>query len=91
MTAGSNVWLTAAVAGYGGTIAHVNFYADGALVTSITPPTWETGWQSSVNGAHAITAVATDGNGLTITSRTATVTIIGVRRALVVVERHRAR
>jgi len=51
-----------------GTIAKVDFYADGALIGTASAPPYTLSWNPYAQGTFAITAVATDNLGLTATS-----------------------
>lgn len=56
-----------------GTVANVDFYVDGALVTSDNSSPYTANWVATA-GAHALTAVAYDNDGLSKTSAVVNVT-----------------
>ena len=69
---GSNVTL-AARATDDGSVANVGFYVDGVLAGNASASPYTVNWTATA-GAHALTAVATDGAGLSATSAVVNVT-----------------
>ena len=59
-----------------GTIARVDYYADGALVASATAAPYTAAWNGATNGSHSIIVKAVDTTGSTVTSSPATVTVL---------------
>ncbi len=77
-TVSGNTNVTATASESGGTIVKVQFELDGqALGAADTTNPYSTTWNTATttNGSHALTAVATDGSGNTVTSSTVTVTV----------------
>ncbi|HEY6167974.1 MAG TPA: Ig-like domain-containing protein [Verrucomicrobiae bacterium] len=74
----SSLLLSAAAGDADGTVAHVDFFADGALLgTRLTPTNsaYTFLWAGPASGAHALTAVAVDNLGIATTSAPVNVTI----------------
>lgn len=75
---GVQTTLTATPADADGTIASVQFFANGtALGTAITAAPYTVNFTSNIAGTIAITATATDNLGTTTTSAPATITVTG--------------
>ncbi|MDD2898591.1 MAG: Ig-like domain-containing protein [Desulfuromonadaceae bacterium] len=58
----------AATALAGSTISKVEFFADGTLIGTATTPPYGINWIGAADGAHTLTAKATDSNGWATTS-----------------------
>lgn len=69
---------TAAAVGVGGSIANVQFFANGILLGTVTTAPYTFVWVPLALGNYSITAVATDNVGASTTSAAATVNINGV-------------
>jgi YVTN family beta-propeller protein len=77
MISSSTVTLAAsAAATSGASIARVSYYDGATLLGSATAPPYAVGWSNPSVGTHAVTAVATDGNGLTGTSAALTLVVV---------------
>jgi hypothetical protein len=63
-----------------GTIASVSFYAGAALLGTVTAAPYSITWSDASPGTYRIVAVATDNDGKTATSSTATITVRCPRR-----------
>jgi hypothetical protein len=77
-TVSGNTNVAATAAESGGTIQKVQFELDGkplnaAVTTNPFSTTWNT--NTTTNGSHALTAIATDSSGNSVTSSTVTVTV----------------
>jgi hypothetical protein len=59
-----------------GSISKVDFYANGTLLGTSTTAPYSYAWGNAPAGSYALSAVATDNNGLTATSPTVNITII---------------
>jgi len=69
-TSGSNITLSANATSpnAGGSITKVDFYQGSTLLGTSTISPYSYTWNNVANGSYALTAVATDNNGLTTTS-----------------------
>src|SRR5262249_2859066 len=70
---GSNVTVTASATD-DAAVTNVDFYVDGVWIGSTNTSPYTTAWLTTTAGAHALTAVATDSDGLSTTSSVVTVT-----------------
>jgi len=75
-TAGSAIAITATASETGGTIASVSFYNGSILLGQSSKSPYSYAWEGVHAGTYALTAVATDTNKVSTTSRTVTVTVI---------------
>lgn len=69
------VGVTVAAADADGTIASVQFYADGTLLGTRTAPPYHVGFEPSAAGSVSLTAKATDDKGAVTTSSAISITI----------------
>ena len=67
--------VTATAGDADGTVASVQFFANGVSLGTDTTSPYSVSWTPTVAGSYAITAVATDNLGATTTSATNTVTV----------------
>jgi Bacterial Ig domain/Glucodextranase, domain B len=74
-TAPATVALSAAASEAGGSIAKVEFFANGSLVGTATSSPYNFSWSGVAIGSYAVTAKATDGKGATATSSAATINV----------------
>lgn len=75
-TVGVAITLTATAADTGGSVASVQFQADGANVGAAdTAAPYSVAWTPTTAGAHTLRAIATDNEGAQTTSASVTVTI----------------
>jgi hypothetical protein len=65
---GATVPVAAAASDTDGTVARVDFYLDGALLSTDTSAPFAATWPSAAPGAHALTAIATDSDGLVVST-----------------------
>ena len=70
--------IMASVTDPDGTIAKVEFFANGALLGTITSPPYTFNWVPTVPGAYSLTAKATDDHGVTASSVTSTTYAVDV-------------
>jgi len=75
---GQPVPIVASVADADGTIAKVEYFANGVLLGTITSPPYTFNWVPTVPGAYALTAKATDDHGITASSVTLTMFAVDV-------------
>jgi len=75
-TAPGNFTLTAEATDSDGTIAKVDFYADGTLIGTATSAPYTIDWSNVPAGSYTLTAVATDNLGAQTTSGAVNVTVI---------------
>jgi hypothetical protein len=68
LTAGSGTTVTASAVSPSGTIAQVQFYANGLLVGTSTTPPYTITWTPQSAGVYTLTTVATDNSGEATTS-----------------------
>jgi hypothetical protein len=59
-----------------GTIARVDYYADGALVATRSAAPYTAAWNGAINGSHSITAKIVDTSGLIANSTPVTITVL---------------
>jgi regulation of enolase protein 1 (concanavalin A-like superfamily) len=74
-TAPASIVLSASASDSDGTIAKVEFYANGAVVATDTTSPFSRSWSSVPQGTYNLHAVATDDKGATATSATVTVKV----------------
>jgi hypothetical protein len=75
LPAGSGVALTAAANSVGGTIANVQYFANGTAVgTSGTGPAYAVGWAPATPGSYSLVAFVTDDKNNVVASPAVTVT-----------------
>lgn len=75
--AGSQVTISAAASDRDGTISSIDFYYGTSLAGSDASAPFSVQW-TAVPGTHAITAVATDNEGMKTTSAPVTITVTGL-------------
>jgi len=63
VTAGSGVTITASASSPSGTIAQVQFYANGISIGTATTPPYSITWTPQSAGVYTLTAVTTDNSG----------------------------
>ena len=73
ITAGAGTTITATAASSGGTIASVQFYANGISIGTSTTPPYTISWTPQSAGVYTLTAVTTDNSGEVSTSSPAIV------------------
>jgi RHS repeat-associated protein len=71
----ANIGITATAADSDGLIAKVQFYHDAVLIGEDTTAPFSTTWNGVAPGRYVLTAVATDNEGATQTSRAVAVTV----------------
>ncbi len=71
----ANILLEAQAADADGVVTNVSFYADAALLGSVTNAPFAVSWMNPPLGAHVLLAVATDDSGLSTTSAPVTIFI----------------
>ncbi|MCP5244617.1 MAG: DNRLRE domain-containing protein [Burkholderiales bacterium] len=72
---GSPVLMVANASDADGSIAKVEFYADGVLLNEDLTSPYEFSWANATVGAHTLHAVATDNNGKKRTSASVSITV----------------
>ncbi|HWI23962.1 MAG TPA: glycosyl hydrolase family 18 protein, partial [Lysobacter sp.] len=72
---GSSIAITATAADSDGSIARVDFYADGTLLARDTTAPFATTWSNAGNGTHALKAIAVDSRKASTTSATIAITV----------------
>ena len=72
---GSAVALQATAGDSDGTVARVEFYADGVKLVDDTSAPYSASWSAATVGSHTLTAVAVDDKGASTTSAAVTVTV----------------
>lgn len=72
----ATVQIEAAASDSDGTIAQVEFYANGAIIGTVTSSPYAISWTNMAIGTFSVTAVATDNGGLSTTSAPVSITII---------------
>lgn len=75
-TQGAAVALTATASDSDGTVARVEFYADGQLIATDTSSPYAATWTAGAPGAHSLTAVAVDNLNASNTSAAVPVTVV---------------
>ena len=60
---GNEVALSATAWGFGEAVARVDFFADGALVSSVSNAPFAAAWETAATGTVAVSAIATDSAG----------------------------
>ncbi|HYE97289.1 MAG TPA: Ig-like domain-containing protein [Planctomycetota bacterium] len=73
--AGEPVLMTATASDADGSVAQVDFYANGVLLGSDPSSPYEFSWGNAPEGTHTLTARATDDDGATTTSSSVSVTV----------------
>ncbi len=68
VTVGSAINVSAAATSPSGTIASVQFFANGISIGTVTTPPYTLSWTPSAGGVYTITSIATDNSGETTTS-----------------------
>ncbi|HMP84526.1 MAG TPA: Ig-like domain-containing protein, partial [Verrucomicrobiota bacterium] len=74
-SAPANISLRASASDSDGSIAKVEFFANGVLVATDTSSPYSATWGSVSAGNYSITAKATDNNGAQTTSTAASITV----------------
>lgn len=72
---GTSLGLAVAAADPDGSVVHVAYYANGALVADAASAPWSATWSGVVPGSYTLTAVATDATALSTTSAPVGVTV----------------
>ena len=72
---GTPIALAASASDRDGSIARVDFYADGTLVGRDTTAPYGVSWSNAANGTHALKAVAVDNRKASTTSALVTITV----------------
>jgi hypothetical protein len=70
VTAGAGTTITASATSPSGTIAQVQFYANGLLIGTATTPPYTITWTPQSAGVYTLTTIATDNSGEVTTSAT---------------------
>lgn len=65
---GSDLTLVADAADEDGTVENVAFYVDGEVAGEVASPPFELAWPAVAEGAHTVSAVVTDSDGLSVSS-----------------------
>ncbi|HZV22456.1 MAG TPA: glycosyl hydrolase family 18 protein, partial [Luteimonas sp.] len=73
--AGGSIALAASATDTDGSIARVDFYADGALLGRDTTAPYAMSWPNAANGTHVLKAVAVDNRKASTTSATVSITV----------------
>jgi hypothetical protein len=76
LTAPATVGLTAAASEVGGTIAKIDFYANGALIATQAMAPYNATWTHVAAGTYSLTAKATDSVGATQTSAAVNISVV---------------
>ena len=71
----TNITVAANAADSDGTIAKVEFYRGGTLITTLTTPPYSFTWTGVAQGSYALTAVATDDLGARVSSDAVTIAV----------------
>jgi hypothetical protein len=74
-TFGQAITLTASASDSDGTIAKVEFLADGVVVGTVTTSPYTMSWTGAAIGTHTLAARATDNHGVPTTSAAITITV----------------
>ncbi|MBN2485834.1 MAG: carbohydrate-binding protein [Bacteroidales bacterium] len=74
--AGNNIQITANASDADGSIAKVDFYHNGSLLSTDNTSPYSASITGAAVGAHTIYAVATDNSGLTTTSSTVNISVV---------------
>src|SRR4030095_425130 len=72
----ANIAITADASDSDGTIAQVDFYAGSTVIGTTTSAPYTTTWSNVTAGSYALTAVATDNLGATVSSAAVNVTVL---------------
>ncbi len=75
-TSGSNITLTAPASEPGGTITNVAFYANASMIGSAANASYSLNWPGVPAGNYALTAVASDSMGISVTSSVVNITVV---------------
>jgi chitinase len=75
-TTGSSIAITATASDADGSIARVDFYADGVRLGRDTTAPYSIAWNNVATGTHALKAVATDNRKATGTSATVSINVV---------------
>ena len=73
---GNEVAHSATAWGFGEDVARVDFFADGALLSSVSNAPFATAWETSATGTVAVSAVATDSAGASSVPAVRTVEVL---------------
>ncbi len=74
-TQGSVITLAASASDADGTVARVEFYADGVLLGQATSAPYSYSWSAAAVGSHVLSAVAYDNTGASTTAATVSVSV----------------
>lgn len=80
---GDTIHLTASASQIGGSIARVEFTANGALVGASTASPWNANWSGATPGDYAIIATATNNAGVSASSPAVTVHVVPAPASIV--------
>jgi chitodextrinase len=72
---GNAATVTATASDSDGTVASVQFFANGVSIATVTTVPYNAAWTPTALGSYSLTAVATDNSGATTTSAPVTVTV----------------
>ena len=75
---GNQVLVAASASDSDGTVASVQFFANGLSIGTVTAAPFNTSWRPKVAGTYTLTAVATDNSGNLTTSASVSVTVTSV-------------
>lgn len=73
----ANITITASASDIDGTVARVDFFANGSLAGSRTSPPYTIQWNGVMPGSYALTSVATDNLGAQGTSPAVNISVTG--------------
>ena len=73
---GASISLSATASDADGTLAHVDFLADGVLVATATSAPYNATWSSASAGTHTLVASAIDDRGVNTTSTAVTIQVV---------------
>ena len=80
---GNNVLIAAAANDSDGSVASVQFFANGISIGSVSTAPYSLSWKPASAGVYSLTAVATDNAGNSTTSAAASVTVTGASAPIV--------
>lgn len=81
-TAPATVSLSANASDVDGSVAKVEFFADGKLIGTSTAAPYSVTWANAAAGSHQLTAKVTDNDGATTVSAAVSITVLGVSAAI---------
>ena len=83
LSLGNNVLIAAAANDSDGSVASVQFFANGISIGSVSTAPYSLSWKPASAGVFSLTAVATDNAGNSTTSAAASVTVTGASAPIV--------